>query len=489
MPEPIGYVSTNRDLSLDQLLQIKGVSQNISAFRDEISFKEALEIGGQTPDTGLVVPTRIPHITNEEIVSLKDRPVSDAAYLLFRKFITPEEIPNTDLRELVDDAYNYGFPLEHLEKRQYMLMHTEGPTGDFKNTGARANARLLSMLSEPYKQYIRVTTTSGDTGGAVGVADSGVPRLHSLLLYPKGRVSNVQEQIMRTGGDNVYPIAVQKASFSDIQDGMGKIALGDIELREELAKINFGLMSGNSINWGRLMPQIAHYLYSYAQLANIGEPVVFVTPMGNGGHGLAGEYFRRMVDFDVFSVWPTNENDVLPRYMVSDVHRPLTDVEFVVCKSCSMDVKMPSNNMRLFYLFGGIVAKDGRVFVRPDKNEMRKHIFSTQVTRKMEEQTIIEFYQRHRIPIEPHTACMVNGMWQYLEREGPQNDTLIIGQSTAHKYKFHEYLNELLGVQIEKPDIYKRLDGLKETGMDMEFGYDNLKRFILEIASEHHKNG
>jgi threonine synthase len=135
--------------------------------------------------------------------------------------------------------------------------------------------------------YIRITSTSGDTGGAVGLADYNVPGLISVILYPKGHISKIQEDIIRKIGGNVIAVAVEGAMFTPIQDEMAKVAFADYDLQVELDNLNFRLTSGNSINWGRIMPQIVHYLYAYAQVEDpIGESVVFSTPLGNMGNHL-----------------------------------------------------------------------------------------------------------------------------------------------------------------------------------------------------------
>jgi threonine synthase len=486
MPEQILYESTNRDLTLEQLLRIKNIDPNIKGpFTDRVSFTDAI-IQGQAPDTGLFVPARFPEITLEEIASLKGKPFSDAAYLVFRKFLTEEEISNADLRKLVDETYNFEYPLVHLNDRNYLLMHTMSPTGDFKNTGARANSRFLSYTRPAGMNFIRITSTSGDTGGAVGLADYNVPGLISIILYPKGHISKVQEDIIRKIGGNVIAIAVENVMFSECQDGMAKPALADNELRRELAiKYNLGLTSGNSINWGRVMPQIVHYVYAYAQMAEpVGEPVIFSTPLGNMGHGLAGEMARRM-DLPVFSVWPTNENDPFPRYMESGVYRPLADEEQnKECKSNSMIVKNPSNLARLFYFFGGQADKDGNVNKEPRLDKIKEHIYSTRVSMQQEDDTIKFIYNTFGVIIDPHGACGVKGLIRYLHQEKIPSNILTITQITANPYKYKDHIKSLIGVEPEKPEAYKWFDDRKLTGITMPFGYKNFRDLILAIARE-----
>lgn len=470
------YQSTNRDLTLEQLARIKDCEVK-GSFTNSVTFKDAITMG-QAPDTGLFVPTEIPQITLDEITSLKGKSFSDAAYLVFRKFLTEQEISSDKLSDIVR-CYDFGFPINDLGNGQFLLMHNESPTGDFKNTGARANAKFLQYMRAPGENFIRVTSTSGDTGGAVGVADHAVDGLVSIILYPDGLVSDMQERIMITIGDNVYSFAV-KGSFSDIQDRMVKPLFADKQLKEQLAKMNVYLTSGNSINWGRLMPQIVHFVYAYAQIAEPGERIIFSTPLGNMGHGLSGEYARRM-GLPIFSVLPTNENDPFPRYMDSGVYRPLAKDEEVACMSNSMIVRNPSNLARMFHLYGGQIDKDGNVNTYPDLDEMKKNMFSPRVTRVQEAETIQDVFYDHGIIIDPHGACAVHGLRQFLE-DNPDARLRSVAQITANPYKYAGHISSLIGFAPEKPKAYEWFDGRAANKMPMPFGYEHLKSLVLETA-------
>ena len=482
--EQITYVSTNKDLTIEQLLQIKDIDPNIQgSFKEEVSFKDVI-IMGQSPDTGLFVPTTFPQISTEEIDSLNGKPFSDCAYLLFRKFITPEEISDRDLRDLVDDAYTFDYPLLKMDDGINLIMHTESPTGDFKNTGARANARFLSKLREEGEYFIRATSTSGDTGGAVGLADAGVDGLLSIILYPKGHVSDVQEEIMLKIGQNTRVVGINDAMFSDIQDNLVKRLFSDPEVKKELGKLNVKLTSGNSINWGRVMPQIIHFLYSYANLAeDPNEICIFSTPQGNMGHGLSGEILRKM-GVPIYSVCPTNENDPFPRYLQSGIYRPLTDNEQnTKCMSNSMIVKNPSNLARLFNFYGGIVDKDGNVHRYPDIEEMKKYIYSSKVTMHEEDETIKRVYKDSGIIIDPHGACAIKGLWDALDMfDVDPHDVLCIAQVTANPYKYVDHIESLIGVRPEKPKAYQWLDGRERVGITMDFDYDTFKNIVIDEA-------
>ncbi len=496
MPEQILYESTNRNLTLEQLLNIKDVRElnpNITGpFTDRVTFAEAI-LMGQAPDTGLFVPTYFPKITLDEIASLKGKPVAEAGYLVHRKFLTQEEISDEALRSICYDAFNFPIPLVRLVDRQYLEMHTESPTADFKNTGARASARFLQYTRPANMMIIRNTDTSGDTGGAIVRADYGVPGIISIAKYPKHDVSKVQEDIMTKVGGNTYAIGIEGAMFTDIQDGLGKRLLADVDLRKELFEMGFLLTSGNSVNWSRVLPQIIHFVWSYAQLADpIGEPVIFSTPMGNGGHGLASEMTRMVTELPMFSLWPTNANDAFPRYTQTGVYKPLKKEEEVKCKSVSMIVRNPGNFGRLAYMYDGQVDKDGHVNKYPNLAAMKKNIYSNRVSMQAEEDTIKyvfknypHLYRDYGIIIEPHTSCGVNGLWQFIEKEKVPAKMLCIIQSTSSSYKFADYIEELVGVRPAKPKALEWFDERESTGIIMPFDYGMYRQFVLDIAKKH----
>ncbi|MFH0979197.1 MAG: threonine synthase [Candidatus Woesearchaeota archaeon] len=483
MLEQILYHSTNRNLSLEQLKVIKDIDPNIKgAFKDLVTFKDTI-LWGQSPDTGLFNPVRLPTISLEEISSLKGKPPSDTGYLILRKFLTEEEMPDAVLRKLCKEAFNFEYPLEHLEDRKFLLMHTKSPTGDFKNTGARANARFLSYFMEPGMIYIRNTITSGDTGGAVGLADYLIRHLISVIWYPKDYISKVQKYIIDRIGGNVYALAVEGVDFTPIQDQIGKALLADSDLRQELLEMKVGLTSGNSINWGRVLPQLIHFVHAYAQLASpVGEPAIFSTPLGNMGHGLAGDIARRM-GLPIFSVWPTNENDPFPRYLQTGVYKPLTAEQVnLKCKSNSMIVKNPSNAARLFDFEGGNVDKDGRVNGYPSLPGIQKHIYSAKVMMGEEDEAIKYVFKQYGIHIDPHGACAFHGFMDFANKEKLAKDMLSIIQVTAHPYKYEDHVRELTGEAPKKPEQFEWFDNRPESCKIMPFDYAVARQFILDLA-------
>ena len=259
----IRYYSTNRHLN-----NVDG----ITPFTGKVSFKEAL-LKGQAPDEGLFMPDTIPVLSLKEIQKLKGKPYRDTALLVAKAFLT-DEFPLEILKKVVKDSYNYPVPLEEVKPKAYVMRLDQGPTASFKDFAARMMARLMSNCRPRGERLNILVATSGDTGSAVGEAFKGVAGIDVTILYPATEVSNRQKKQLDTIGGNVQALCVQ-GKFDDCQN-LVKQAFSD----PQLAKYN--LTSANSINFGRILPQIIYYIYAYAQLAETGR---------------AGDLFRSFWEF------------------------------------------------------------------------------------------------------------------------------------------------------------------------------------------------
>jgi len=433
--ERILYYSTNRNL--DQ-------APGIVPFKGKVSFREAL-LQGQAPDEGLFMPDRIPVLKPEEIRALKGRPYTDAALLVGRAFLR-DEIGKDELRRIVEDAYDYDVPLEPVTGRKYVMRLDRGPTASFKDFAARMMARLMSHFRDPGSRLNILVATSGDTGSAVGDAYRGVQGIAVTILYPRGEVSGRQKKQLDTIGQNVQAVSVA-GKFDDCQD-LVKQAFAD----PGLAGMN--LTSANSINFGRILPQIVYYVYAYAQLAEPGEEIVFSVPSGNFGDALGCEYARRMGLPVRTLVMPTNENDEFPRFLDTGVYAKISPSR--ACLSNAMNVGHPSNLARFFDLYGGTVDRGGRVWKRPDRDEMRRRIFSVSVSDDETRRTIRRVYDTFGVVLEPHGAVGWKGLETWLARHG--DFPLCVSLETAHPAKFPEEVRAILGIDPELPPSMQDLD-------------------------------
>ena len=456
MSQKLRYYSTNRHLD-----HIPG----IIPFRETVSFREAL-LMGQAPDEGLFMPETIPLLPLDAIKALKGAPYTEAAMLVANAFLA-EEIPTETLRRIIDDAYNYPVPLENVFARKYIMRLDQGPTASFKDFAARMMARLMSASRDPGKRLNVLVATSGDTGSAVGDAFRGVEGIDVTILYPQGEVSGRQKKQLDTIGGNVQAVSVT-GKFDDCQD-LVKQAFSDP------AFADFNLTSANSINFGRILPQIIYYVYAWAQLARDTEPAVFSVPSGNFGDALGCEYARRMGLPVERLVMPTNENDEFPRFLDTGVYEKVSPSK--ACLSNAMNVGHPSNLARFFDLYGGTVDRNGIVHRMPDVAEMRKRIYSVSISDRETKKTIKRIYDKYKVLLEPHGAVGWRGLEVYLELFG--DSPLCVSLETAHPAKFPDEIRELLAIEPELPQSMKDLDSRPGQPAFLAADYGEFRTYLL----------
>ena len=451
----IRYYSTNR--------HVKHVA-GITPFTGSVSFKEAL-LAGQAPDEGLFVPDAIPQLSIGDILSLRDKPYWQAAFLVAGAFLS-EEFPKDVLEAIVKDAYTYPVPLEAVYPRAFILRLDQGPTASFKDFAARMMARLMSHCRPEGERLNILVATSGDTGSAVGEAYKDVRGIDVTILYPADEVSLMQKKQLDTIGGNVRAISVD-GKFDDCQN-LVKEAFTDRELAR------FNLSSANSINFGRILPQIVYYIYAYAQLAGRREEVIFSVPSGNFGDALGCEYARRMGLPVARLIMPTNENNEFPVYLETGKYTKVSPSR--ACISNAMNVGHPSNLARFFELYGGTVDRAGIVHRYPDIEEMRRYIFSVSISDEETRQTIKSVYERYRVILEQHGAVGWAGLEAYQKKTG--DSRLAICLETAHPAKFPEEIKSLLGIDPELPESMKDLARRQGSAIAMTGDFQAFKKYL-----------
>jgi threonine synthase len=410
---------------------------------------------GIAPGGGLYMPSALPALPADLRAGVSPAGFPDIAYEVIRHFVDGE-IPEADLRTLIDETMNFPVPLRHLDDRLSVLELFHGPTLAFKDFGARFLGRVLSYLRRDADREITVlVATSGDTGSAVASGCSGVPGVRVVLLFPAGKVSKVQELQLTTGGPNITTLRVD-GTFDDCQR-MVKQAFVDQELRTRLV-----LTSANSINIARLLPQTFYYVSAWQELAQRGKEVVFIVPSGNLGNLTAGVFARTMgIPLRRF-VAATNANDVLPEYLRSGVLRPRAAVSTL---SNAMDVGDPNNTPRLQALFGGDIDAI-RAAVSTD-------VCSDDDTRR----AIDDGYTRYQYTFDPHGAVGYFAARRFLDREGPETAAVVLG--TAHPAKFPEVYPEEIRARIPVPEQLRALTGRPRRMLAVRAAYDDLKSILL----------
>jgi threonine synthase len=418
-----------------------------------VDFREAT-IEGLAPDKGLYFPESIPQIDSHMIENIKSYSNVDIAFNVMKPYVEGA-LPDGELLRIVAESISYKFPLIAINERIASLELFHGPTFAFKDLGARFMSRCLGYFAQDASKKMTVlVATSGDTGGAVASGFYNVPGVEVVILYPSGKVSNVQEKQLTTLGKNVHALEVQ-GNFDDCQR-MVKEAFADTELRGQLF-----LTSANSINVARWLPQQLFYFFAYKQWKdNGGAPVVSV-PSGNFGNICSGMLANLSgLPIKKFVV-ACNANDAVPEYLLSGKYNPKETISTI---SNAMDVGNPSNFVRLLELY--------RNSYEIIKQNMAGYSVSDEVTRD----TIRSVFENFSYLLDPHGAVAYRALEQYLD-EHPADSGFIL--ETAHPIKFDS------GVEVEQAlpaDLSEKVDLLLKSEKHstvISSTYDELKAFLL----------
>jgi len=434
---------------------------------EEVNLSQAL-ITGQAPDKGLYMPTVIPKITDQEILTLRNKTYPEIAEFILGKY-TGDTFSPQQLQDLCYDAYNYEVPLEHVTKRQYVMRLDQGPTASFKDFAARMMARMFGTLRKDQQEdLVILTATSGDTGSAVANAFYEIPHIKVMVLFPPKEVSTRQRKQMTTLGQNISIVGVD-GKFDDCQT-LVKQAFSDSTL--QMIK----LTSANSINIGRLLPQIVYYVYGYIRLAEKLEPLTISIPSGNFGNMMGALLAKKMGLPIKRLIIATNENDEVPVYLKSNHYQKI--VPSRVCISNAMNVGHPSNFARVVDLYGGWMDETGAIKRQPDISKMRQELWSISINDKVTRKTIKEAWQKYGLLLEPHGAVGWAGLEHFVQQENEEG--LMVSVETAHPAKFPEEIEDLLGLIPEIPESLAHLDQKKESYSEIENDYSAFHKLLVE---------
>ena len=384
-----------------------------------VPFIDAL-FAGTAPDGGLYFPDHFDPLPPSSLEALRTADIVETASIVGGHLLR-DEISAPDLSALVRDALDFPIPLVQVTERVWALELFHGPTRAFKDVGARVQARLLHHFTDGTPLTILVAT-SGDTGSAVAQAFHGVPDTRVVVLYPEGQVTDVQEAQMASLGDNITAVAV-RGTFDDCQR-LVKQAFADDELRKHV-----WLTPANSINLGRLLPQVFYYFV----LASLGTDPIISVPSGNFGNLTAGLIAKRIGLPVRRFVAATNVNDVVPAYLRSGVYEPRPSVRTV---ANAMDVGAPSNFERV------------RALYDDDVDRMRQDVAGAAFTDARVVAEIGDVYRRRGYLLDPHGAIAWLGLQPLLEADATTTGVFL---ATAHPAKFREVVEPAIGKPIALP--------------------------------------
>ncbi len=415
----------------------------------EVNFETAL-FQGLAPDGGLYFPTEFPSFSAAEIAALRGCSLPEVGFRVLQKWFGPE-IKTAALKDIADSALHFPIPLQQVGPYQILeLFH--GPTLAFKDVAAQTLSRLMShFLQKRQEKITLLVATSGDTGGAIAHGFSDVPNIDVYVLFPRGRISALQEEQLTRVADNVHPIKID-GYFDDCQ-AMVKQAFNDPDLRP------LKLTSANSISIGRLIPQIIYYVYAYAQTGR--DDLQFVVPSGNFGN-LTGAMFAQKMGLPFFSfIAANNRNDAAVRYLASGRYEPH---ETVATMSNAMDVGNPSNFVRILELYGH------------DHGRLAAELQAVAITDATTIETISRIKEEHDYLLDPHTAVGWTAAEQLADRNRP---TIIVG--TASPIKFAREIAAQTGLQISDREAIEQLSERPRKVTDLPNRYEAFRAHLLKF--------
>ncbi len=446
-------------------------STNLNA--EKVTFSQAL-LKGQAPDRGLYLPESVPVLPIETILGFTSKRYDEIAFEVARHYLAGE-IEEDELRRIVKDAYDFEIPIQHVCARKFVMRLDQGPTASFKDFAARMMGRLMQFyLRQENKKLLILTATSGDTGSAVANAFYGLDNIELVVLFPRSEVTERQRKQMTTLGKNVRVLALD-AKFDDCQY-LVKQAFADPELE------TLGLSSANSINIGRLIPQIVYYFYAFSKLRmeNHPEKIIFSVPSGNFGDMMGGILAMKMGLPVRKLVIATNGNDEFPNYLYSGKYDKIEPSRN--CISSAMNVGHPSNLARVVALYGGMMDERGIIHRPADMELLRKELFSVSISDQKTKETICKAYQTYKLVLEPHGAVGWAGLMEYLKANPAldHHDQLCVSLETAHPAKFAEEIQRLLGITPPLPKSLEGLDDKPENYGTLPNNYQDFKDYLLK---------
>ena len=404
------------------------------------------------------MPVNILRLDDKFINNLDQYTLPEIAFHVASNLIG-DDIPADDLKAIIDDAINFPAPIVKLEDNVFVLELFHGPSLAFKDFGARFMSRVMSyFLEKGEKQLDVLVATSGDTGGAVALGFLGVPNTRVTILYPKGKVSDIQELQLTTNGQNIRAVEVD-GTFDDCQ-ALVKQAFTDVELNNE-----FRLTSANSINIARLIPQTFYYFNAYAQLLKQGiNKVIFCVPSGNFGNIGAGLLAWKMGLPVEHFIAATNVNDTVPEFLKTGIYQPKPSVATL---SNAMDVGDPSNWVRIADLF------------KDDADELKKLVTGYSYDDEETLNAIKFVYDDYNYVVCPHTAIA----WQALkdwQQDNFKADTAGVFLSTAHPCKFPDVYPESIAGKVVVPEQVKELEKKDKQKVLLGKDFEGFKKYLLD---------
>jgi threonine synthase len=421
----------------------------------KVSLQEAV-VKGLASDKGLYMPEEIKHLPDSFFGNIEKLSLQEIAYTVADAFFG-KDVDAESLKSIVYDTLNFDIPLVPVNDNIYSLELFHGPTLAFKDVGARFMSRLLGYFikKQGQKEVNVLVATSGDTGSAVANGFLGVEGIHVYVLYPKGKVSKIQESQFTTLGRNITALEIG-GTFDDCQ-GLVKSAFMDAELNNCM-----NLTSANSINVARFLPQAFYFFYAYAQLKKIGkeDKMVVCVPSGNFGNITSGLFAKRM-GLPVYRfIAANNRNDIFLQYLLTGKYSPRASVATI---ANAMDVGDPSNFARILDLYNF------------SHDEILRDIAGCSYTDDEIRETMKDTYKKTGYLLDPHGAVGYRALQEFLK---PEEHGVFL--ETAHPAKFLETVEKAIGEKVEIPGKLQEFMKGKKQSIELPKDFSSFKSFLME---------
>ena len=411
-------------------------------------------------DKGLYMPTDIPKLSSAFIDNIGAYSFSDIAFEVSKSLIG-DYINKEELRGIIDRAINFAAPVHMHDASIGTLELFHGPSLAFKDFGARFMAELISYFIKGEEKKVTIlVATSGDTGGAVAAGFYNTPGIEVIILYPKGKVSDLQEKQLTTLGGNITALEID-GTFDDCQ-AIVKEAFLDPQLTKK-----YNLSSANSINIARLIPQSFYYFEAYKQVQKNGNKIVFSVPSGNFGNLTAGLLAKKMgLPIDHF-IAATNINNIVPKYLETGIYEPKPSVPTI---SNAMDVGAPSNFTRLLALYDN------------DYNALKSDVSGFYMTDADDKLIMQEIYNQHGYVADPHGAI---GYAAIKDFQKSNQNYIGVYLETAHPAKFLDVVNEVLPINADIPERLQAVADKQKVAHFLKPEFNAVKDWLMARNEKH----
>jgi threonine synthase len=418
----------------------------------KVSFQEAV-IQGLAPDRGLYFPEQLTELPNDFFDNIENLSNETIAFEAIKQFVG-DEIPENELKKIITATLCFDFPLVEIEENVFSLELFHGPTMAFKDVGARFMSRCLAYFNRNIEQKNTVlVATSGDTGGAVASGFLGVKGVEVLILYPSGKVSDIQERQLTTLGQNITAMEVDGV-FDDCQD-MVKQAFLDSDLKFK------NLTSANSINIARWLPQMFYFFFAYKTLKKHNKPLVISCPSGNFGNICAGIIAKKLGLPIQHFVASTNANDTIPRFLENGNYNPKPSIATI---SNAMDVGNPSNFVRIQEMYNN----DLKAF----EKDFSSFHFNDDATKT----AMKGIFENSQYVAEPHGAVGYLGLKKQMQTS---KNSIGVFLETAHPIKFLDVVEPVLGIKLSIPKQIESVLNKEKVSVKIK-SYGDLKSYLIQ---------